>query len=80
MFRTLRGQLILSHIIPSLIIIPLMGIALVYILGNRFIIPNLVNQLSDDALVIAEIARQQPSLFQDTNLAQKVLAYGRPDT
>lgn len=80
MFRSLRGQLILSHIIPSLIIIPLMGIALVYILGNRFIIPNLVNQLSDDALVIAEIARQQPELFQDTALAQNVLAYGRPDT
>jgi signal transduction histidine kinase len=80
MFRSLRGQLILSHIIPSLLIIPLMGIALVYILGNRFILPNLVNQLADDALVIGEVARQEPGLFQDTGLAQKVLAYGRPDT
>ncbi len=80
MFRSLRGQLTLSHIIPSIIIIPLMGIALVYILGNRFFVPNLVNQLADDALVISEIARQQTLLFQDTELAQQVLSYGKPDT
>jgi len=29
MLKSLRGQLILSHILPSLVIIPLMGIALV---------------------------------------------------
>jgi len=73
MFKTLRGQLILSHILPALVIIPLMGIALVYFLETRLFIPGLERQLADDAVVIAKIARSQLQMFTDPQLAQSLL-------
>lgn len=73
MLRTLRRQLIVSHILPSLVIIPLMGIALVYFLESRFILPRLEKQLSDEAMVIASIARGEPQLFTDSERAQSLL-------
>jgi two-component system sensor histidine kinase BaeS len=73
MFKSLRGQLILSHILPALVIIPLMGIALVYFLETRLFIPGLERQLADDAVVIAKVARSQPQIFSDPKLAQSLL-------
>jgi len=37
MLRTLRNRLILSHVLPLLIIIPLMGVAIIYAWRPRFI-------------------------------------------
>jgi two-component system sensor histidine kinase BaeS len=73
MLKSLRGQLLISHILPTLIIIPLMGIALVYFLENKLILPSLENQLTDDAVAIAKIARAQPKIFSDSNLAGALL-------
>lgn len=73
MFKTLRGQLVLSHILPTLIIIPLMGIALVYFLEIKLILPSFENQITDDAVVIAEITRGQPQIFSDEKLAGSLL-------
>jgi two-component system sensor histidine kinase BaeS len=73
MFKSLRGQMILSHILPALVIIPLMGIALVYFLETRLFIPGLERQLADDAIVIAKMARAQPQIFNDPKLAQSLL-------
>lgn len=73
MFKTLRSQLIMSHVLPSLVIIPLMGLALVYFLENRLILPSLENQLADDAVVIAKIANAQPQIFRDTQLSGSLL-------
>jgi two-component system sensor histidine kinase BaeS len=72
-FKTLRGQLVLSHILPSLVIIPLMGIALVYFLESRLILPGLENQLADDAVIFAGIARTQPQIFSDAQLAGSLI-------
>lgn len=73
MFKTLRSQLVLSHILPSLVIIPLMGIALVYFLETRLILPRLEEQLADEALVLAKIARGQPQIFKDAQLSGSLL-------
>ena len=73
MFKTLRGQLVLSHILPSLVIIPIMGIALVYFLETRLILPSLENQLEDDTVVIARFARSQPQIFSDAQLSKSLL-------
>ena len=39
MMRSLRSQLIFSHILPLIIIIPLINLALVYLLETRILIP-----------------------------------------
>jgi signal transduction histidine kinase len=73
MFKTLRGQLVLSHVLPLLVVIPLMGIALVYFLESRLILPRLETQLADDTAMIAIIARAQPQIFIDAQLSQSLL-------
>jgi signal transduction histidine kinase len=70
MFRTLRNRLILSHILPSLIIIPLMGAAMVYVLETRFLLPTIYRNLAKEAELMAEITRNQPIFWQDRRAAQ----------
>ncbi len=73
MFRTLRGRLVLSHILPFLIILPLIGFALVYFLENQFLLPQLSIDLGGDARLLAEMIRYQPELFQNPQIARTIL-------
>lgn len=73
MFKTLRGRLVISHILPFLIIIPLIGIALIYFLETQLLLPQLSVDLGGDARVIAQMARYQPELFRDPQVAQAML-------
>ena len=70
MFRTLRNRLILSHILPALIIIPLMGAAMVYVLETRLLLPTIYKNLAKEAELMAEITRNQPIFWQDHRAAQ----------
>lgn len=70
MFRSLRNRLILSHILPSLLIIPIMGIAIVYIFENRVLFPRIYSSLSDDAILVAEMTRNLPEIWLNPITAQ----------
>jgi two-component system sensor histidine kinase BaeS len=70
MFHSLRNRLILSHILPALLIIPLMGAAMVYVLETRLWLPMIYRNLADDATLMAEITRNQPVFWQDNEVAQ----------
>ncbi len=70
MAKTLRSRLILSHVLPLLVIIPLMGIALVYVLETRVLLPELARELAGDASLVAELARDQPNLWDNPIQAQ----------
>ncbi len=59
MFRTLRNRLILSHILPLLVIIPVMGLVLIYVLETRYIIPRMATNLLGDARLFSEITRSE---------------------
>ncbi len=63
--RTLRSRLILSHILPILVIVPLVGIVLIYTLETQVLINNLTNELTRQGAVTAQIAAQQPGIWQD---------------
>lgn len=73
MFRSLRNRLILSHILPALIIIPLMGVTTVYVLETRFLLPKVYSDLIKDARLMAEVTRNQPVFWQNNQLAQGVV-------
>ena len=45
MLRTLRWRLILSHVLPLLVIIPIIGIALIYVLETRIVLATLAQEL-----------------------------------
>lgn len=69
--RTLRARLILSHILPILVIIALIGIALNYVLETRFLLTNLAGELTGKAILIAELATDRRELWDRPALAQE---------
>ena len=73
MFRSLRNRLIISHILPALLIIPLMGVAMVYVLETRLLLPMIYRNLAKDATLMAEITRNQPVFWQNSQAAQALV-------
>ncbi len=62
MFRSLRSRLILSHILPLLIVIPVIGIALIYSLETQVLLRNLSTDLSGTASLLARMGAGQPEV------------------
>ena len=73
MLKTLRNRLILSHILPVLFITPLMGIALIYALETRILLPNLTRALTGEAMLFAEVTREQADIWNNPSNAQNLL-------
>jgi hypothetical protein len=65
MLATLRSRLVLSHVLPLFIIVPLAGISLVYALETQVLLPNLAGEVSDQAFLVAELTRSQPGVWSD---------------
>ena len=73
MLRTLRRRFILSHVLPLLVLVPLMGIALVYALETQVVLPNLTEELRGNAALVADIASDDPQIWRDPGHAQAAL-------
>ncbi len=68
--KSLYSQLVLSHLLPLLIFIPLLGILLAYIVETQIVLQNAVQDLTEEALVLANLAGQQPGVFSDAAQAE----------
>ena len=68
--RSLRGRLILSHILPLLIVVPLIGVVLIYLLETQVVLASLSLELAEKAAVTAEMAADEPAIWRDTAQAQ----------
>ena len=73
MFRSLRNRLIFSHILPALLLIPLMGAVMVHVLETRLLMPMIYANLTRDATLMAEITRNQPVFWQSSEAAQALV-------
>jgi signal transduction histidine kinase len=73
MFRSLRNRLILSHILPVLLIIPIMGAAMVYVLETRLLLPMIYRNLTKEAMLMAEITRNQSVFWQEGDASQALV-------
>lgn len=73
MFNSLRNRLILSHILPIVVIIPVMGIMLVYVLETKYFIPRLAQDLAENAQLVAEVTRDQWIAWHSPLVAQVLL-------
>jgi len=76
MLNTLRGRFILSHILPLLIIIPLMGIATIYLIEKQILVPSLLSELKSNASTLSRLAARDQEIWQDPAYAQNLLAQG----
>ncbi len=70
MIRTLTGRLILSHVLPFLLIITLVGFALDYVLETRFLLTNLTTELTAETVLVAQLATDHPEIWDDLAEAQ----------
>jgi two-component system sensor histidine kinase BaeS len=75
MLNTLRRRLILSHALPLLVIIPIMGIALVYALETQVVLADLANELTSDAALVAELSKNRPDLWGNPAQAEAFVAH-----
>ena len=68
--RSLRSQLILSHLLPLLLVVPLATLALTYLIETQVLLVNLSQSLTEQAELIAEAADAEPGLWRDPDTAQ----------
>lgn len=71
--RSLRARLILSHILPLILTLPLMGLALVYILQIQILLNSLADEMQSQALFLVETTSQEINLWQDPSQAQALI-------
>ena len=73
MFRSLRTRLVLSHTLPILVFVPLLGLWLLYQLEHHFVLDSLARDLADEGQVIAELTRRNAQTWTDPAQAQTLL-------
>lgn len=69
--RTLRGRLILSHILPLLLVIPLAAAALIYVLETQSQLTNLADEMVAQGATTANMASTQHVIWADRAEAQR---------
>jgi two-component system, OmpR family, sensor histidine kinase BaeS len=65
MSRSLRARFIFSHILPLLVVLPLVGLILVYVLESQVMLENLAAELEKEALLVARVAGAHGELWHD---------------
>ncbi len=72
--RSLRARFVLSHIVPMLVVIPIVGIALTYLLGTQVLLASLSNELERQAGLVAAAAVAYPQVWFDQTQARAFTA------
>jgi len=65
MLRTLRRRSIVSHLLPLVLMVPLLGIILIEAVERQVLLPGLEQELAGQAQLIAVLAQEQPAVFSD---------------
>jgi signal transduction histidine kinase len=68
--KTLRSRLILSHLLPMLLVTPLMGVALVILLETQVLLQNFASDLKSQALLLAHLTADRPRVWFQAGDAQ----------
>lgn len=74
MLHSLRNRLILSHILPLVIVLPLMGVGLTYVLETQVLVPRLEQNIVSDARLLSEINRTEYDLWGNPILFESMLS------
>ncbi|HUV88526.1 MAG TPA: HAMP domain-containing sensor histidine kinase [Anaerolineae bacterium] len=73
--RSLRARLILSHVLPLLVVIPLVGVALTYLFETQVLLAGLSNELARQATLVAGVAADYAQVWSDPRQAQAFAAW-----
>jgi signal transduction histidine kinase len=76
--NTLRVRLVLSHILPLLIVVLIVGLVLDYVLETRVLLTNFASELTGEATLVATLAGDNPQIWNDPAQAQSFLNHLEP--
>jgi signal transduction histidine kinase len=79
MFRSLRSRLVLSHALPLLIILPIIGAVLTNLIETRVLIPSLSRALMTNAVLLANVTGDETALWTNPAYAEYYLTHLRHD-
>lgn len=79
MFRSLRARLVLSHALPLLVILPIIGAVLTNLIETRVLIPSLSRALMTNAVLLANVAGDETALWTNPAYAEYYLTHLRHD-
>jgi hypothetical protein len=65
--------MIVNNLLPVLVVLPLMGILLVYLLETQGIVASVSRDLNRQAVLVADAASAQSSIWQDPYSARAFL-------
>jgi two-component system sensor histidine kinase BaeS len=68
--KSFRSQLILSHLLPLIIVLPVLGLIFVTIVESQILLVNVVDDLRRAAVMVAAQAANEPIVWQDNAQAQ----------
>ena len=74
MMRSLRSRFIFSHLLPILIVVPLISLSLIYLLETQVILADLSEHVSQKATLIAESLDTRPEVLTDPEQGELFLA------
>lgn len=78
MFNSMRNRLILSHILPLLVILPILGIGLIYVLENEIFLPALSNEVENDAWLIARLVALEEDAWTNPDRFNEIIRLQAP--
>ena len=70
---TFRIRLLIGHVLPVLLLVPLVGLALIYLLETRLILPTLANEMIDQGVLVRRLTDDRPGLWNSPSEAQSLL-------
>ncbi len=68
--QTLRTRLIISHLLPLLVVIPIIGITLIYLLETQVLLANISSELTSQAVLLAQMTMDEPGVWSQPEEAQ----------
>jgi two-component system sensor histidine kinase BaeS len=69
--QSLRSRMVLSHTLPILVLVPVIGVVLIYALETQVLLANASTELTKQAYLVAELAGVQEGLWDDSAQAQR---------
>ncbi|HVU14372.1 MAG TPA: ATP-binding protein [Phototrophicaceae bacterium] len=73
LFNKLRTQLIVSHALPVLVFIPILGFTLVYLLETQYVLGTLAGQLTDQAALVVEFTQDDQGVWSQSTDAMRLV-------
>ncbi len=72
--KTLRGRFILTHILPTLLVVPLASLIILYLVETQVVLKQLAADVQSQALLLAELLEEDSTVWQNREQARFFVA------